>query len=144
MAVDISADALAVARRNASLNGVADRITFVERDMFWFFEETKEKFRVIISNPPYIPTCQMEALPEDVKREPSLALDGGPDGLHFYRFLIPAVRRVLEPGGLVAFEFGDGQRKDLEKLFAQTGEWDKIKFIKDNTEKDRAVLARTR
>ncbi|MBF0123669.1 MAG: peptide chain release factor N(5)-glutamine methyltransferase [Candidatus Omnitrophica bacterium] len=142
ISVDISETALAFARRNAEINGVKDRITFVERDVFWFMDENLDRFDAVISNPPYIPTFQMDKLPQDVQKEPGLALDGGPDGLHFYRFLIPSSLRKLKTGGLLAFEFGDGQRKELEKLFDEVGGWDKIRFNKDNVGKFRVAVAR--
>ena len=140
--VDSSEDALAFALRNAGINKVFDRIEFVHRDVFWFMDETLHRFDAVVSNPPYVPTFMLEKLPSDVQEEPKLALDGGPDGLHFYRYIIPAARRVLKTGGLIALEFGDGQRKELENLFVQTGSWDKIRFIKDNAGKNRVALAR--
>jgi release factor glutamine methyltransferase len=169
--IDVSAQALAFARRNAVINHVADRIEFIERDVFWFMDETltvdesvltgahvnaqragaaggrtRERIRVteydvIVSNPPYIPTWMMPQLPRDVRQEPELALDGGPDGLHFYRFIVPNAWKKLKSGGLLALEFGDGQGKELQNLFAITGEWDKIRIIRDNAGKDRAILA---
>ncbi|NTV28988.1 MAG: peptide chain release factor N(5)-glutamine methyltransferase [Candidatus Omnitrophica bacterium] len=142
VALDISAEALVFARRNAIINGVGSRIECVKRDVFWFVDETSHRFDAVISNPPYIPTFMLERLPEDVRKEPASALDGGPDGLHFYRYIIPAAQRVLKTGGLIALEFGDGQRKELENLFAQTGGWDKIRIIKDNAGKSRVIMAR--
>lgn len=142
VALDVSPEAIFYARRNAELNNVAGRIDFVSRDMFWFMDEVKVLFDLVISNPPYIPRGMISRLPEDVKKEPQLALDGGPDGLCFYRFIIPAALRVMKPRGLLALEFGDGQRKELENLFVITGGWDKIEVIKDNAGKDRALIAR--
>jgi release factor glutamine methyltransferase len=142
VAIDPSQGALAFARRSAVANGVAERIEFVERDVFWFMDETPHRFDAVVSNPPYVPTFMLERLPEDVKKEPRFALDGGPDGLHFYRFIIPTARRALKNGGVLALEFGDGQRKELENLFAQTGGWDKIHIIKDNAGKNRVAMAK--
>ncbi len=139
--VDISGEALSFARRNSDINGVSGRIDFIERDVFWFMDETKHHFDIVTANPPYIPSAMIPELPEDVRREPALALDGGADGLHFYRYIVPGALRLLKSGGLLALEFGDGQRKDLENLFAITGGWDKIRFIKDNAGRDRVVLA---
>ncbi|MBF0619688.1 MAG: peptide chain release factor N(5)-glutamine methyltransferase [Candidatus Omnitrophica bacterium] len=141
VAVDLSDKALAFARRNAELNGVADRIEFIERDVFWFMDATLHRFDAVISNPPYIPSFLLPTLPADVQKEPMLALDGGPDGLHFYRFLIPSAKKVLKKGGILALEFGDGQRKELEKLFWGVGGWDKIHIHKDNAGKNRVVTA---
>ena len=141
VAVDVSAQALAYARRNADINGVADRIEFVERDMFWFMDETLHRFDAVVSNPPYIPTFAMGQLPADVEKEPELALDAGPDGLHFYRFIVPSSRRVLKAEGLLAVEFGDGQAKELQNLFAITGPWDKIQTCNDNAGRPRMIMA---
>jgi len=140
--LDVSPDALGYARRNASLNGVSDRLEFIERDVFWYMDETRHRFDAVITNPPYIPTFQLGGLPVDVRREPELALDGGPDGLHFYRFIVPTAWRVLKGGGLIALEFGDGQRKELENLLAITGGWDKIQVLKDNAGRNRVIIAR--
>lgn len=142
-AIDVSREALAYARRNSILNGTSNRVACMERDMFWFLDESPERFDAVVSNPPYIPASAMESLPADVRHEPELALDGGPDGLHFYRFLVSAARRVLVPGGVLAVEFGDGQAKELQNLFAITGPWDKINIYHDNAGKPRGITART-
>ncbi len=141
VALDVSPEALAYARRNAQANGVADRIEFIERDMFWFIDETLHRFDAVVSNPPYIPDAMMAQLPEDVRKEPPLALEGGPDGLHFFRFIVPASRRVLKSGGLIAVEMGDGQAKELQNLFAITGPWDKMKVCDDNAGRPRVIMA---
>ncbi len=141
VAIDVSGKALGWARRNAEINGVADRIECVERDMFWFLDETAHRFDAVVSNPPYIPTYQMGELPVDVKREPELALEAGPDGLHFYRCIVPGSRRVLKTGGHLAVEFGDGQVKELQNLFAITGPWDKIQTCNDNAGRPRVIMA---
>lgn len=144
ISVDISDTALSFARLNAENNGVSDRVMFAERDIFWFMDENQDRFDAVISNPPYIPTCQMDHLPDDVKKEPALALDGGADGLHFYRLIIPAALRKLKTRGLLALEFGDGEGKELQKLFDEVGGWDKIRFEKDNAGRFRVALARKR
>ncbi len=141
VALDVSDKALVYARRNAEINKVSDRIEFVERDMFWFMDETLHCFDAVVSNPPYIPTCQMGRLPVDVQKEPELALEAGPDGLHFYRFIVPSARKVLKTDGLLAVEFGDGQAKELQNLFAITGPWDKIQTLSDNAGRPRVIMA---
>ena len=83
----------------------------------------------------------MAKLPQDVCQEPVLALDGGADGLHFYRYIIPGAQRVLKAGGFLALEFGDGQRKELENLFAIAGPWDKIETLNDNAGRPRVIMA---
>ncbi len=142
VALDVSEEALAYARRNAAVNGVADRIEFIRRDMFWFMDETLHRFDAVVSNPPYIPEAMIATLPEDVRKEPLLALEAGPDGLHFFRFIVPSSHRVLKSGGIIAVEMGDGQGKELQNLFAITGPWDKIKVCDDNAGRPRVAMAR--
>ncbi len=141
VALDVSEKALAYARRNAGINKVVDRIEFIERDMFWFMDETLHRFDAVVSNPPYVPACAMGSLPADVRKEPELALEAGPDGLHFFRLIVPVSRRVLKPAGLLAVEFGDGQAKELQNLFAITGPWDKIQTCNDNAGRPRVIMA---
>jgi release factor glutamine methyltransferase len=119
LSLDISGDALSVARSNARLNDVATRINFVQFDCGEFVEnysELENHFDIIVSNPPYIATAAMNDLPADVKQEPVLALDGGEDGLKFYRALLVGARRFLKQGGYLACEFGDGQKEVLTEL----------------------------
>jgi len=141
VAVDVSAEALVYARHNADINRVADRIDFIQRDMFWFIDETPHRFDAVVSNPPYIPAYAMGQLPADVRQEPELALEAGPDGLHFYRFIVPCSQRVLKTDGWLAVEFGDGQAKELQNLFAITEPWDKIQTCNDNAGRPRVIMA---
>ena len=73
-------------------------------------------FDLIISNPPYIPTGQLSSLPRDVQKEPAMALDGGEDGLNFYRIIIKYTPRLLRSGACLMMEFGDGQAEAIKKL----------------------------
>jgi release factor glutamine methyltransferase len=107
LGIDISAAALAVARANAEALGLAARASF--RESNWD-DGIAPAFDIVLSNPPYIPVGEIAALqPEVAAFEPHLALDGGPDGLDHYRRLAPAAERLLETGGLAAFEVGLGQ-----------------------------------
>lgn len=122
--LDISAEALSVARDNARQNGVAQQIDFVHVDFFEFIENYRElenHFDIIVSNPPYIATSALSGLPADVKKEPVLALDGGGDGLRFYRTLLSNAKRFLKPGGYLACEIGEGQKEALTYLLDQNG-----------------------
>lgn len=143
-AVDISFDALALARHNAASQGVEHKINFIQADMTVFLEEgisVEKQFDVMISNPPYIPTSQLEGLPRDVRQEPRIALDGGKDGLRFIRGLIACAHRHLREGGFLALEIGDGQREAVEEIFAQHPSYRNIRFYKDYVQTDRIVYA---
>ena len=103
---DASPTALELARDNAEQNGV--RVTLFEGSLFEPFPG--RRFDLIVSNPPYIPTADLETLQTEVREyEPRTALDGGPDGLEFYRLIVPAATEHLNPGGWLLFEVGIGQ-----------------------------------
>ncbi len=107
VAVDLSPAALAVARENAEALGVRDRVTFHEGDLF---AGVTGSFDAILSNPPYIPSADLAGLETAVRDfDPALALDGGPDGLQFYRRIAGEARRFLRPGGWLGVEIGAGQ-----------------------------------
>jgi len=114
VASDLSTEALALARENALHNGVEDRISFVQSDLF---ENINASFDLILSNPPYIPSEDLPGLQEEVRKEPSLALDGGSDGLDFYRIIASHAEELLSEGGLLALECGIGQAEDIKKMF---------------------------
>ena len=112
-AVDISEDALALAKENAEING-AD-IRFVCSDLF---TRLRERYDIIVSNPPYIPTAEIDTLQREVKdHEPRLALDGGADGLDIYRRIAGEIGKYLKRGGMLIMEVGAGQAQDVVKLF---------------------------
>ena len=109
---DISPDCLALARENAALNGVAG--SFVLTDMFG---NISGSYDMICVNPPYIPTSELASLQAEVKREPALALDGGADGLDFYRSIARDYATHLSPGGTLLMEVGAGQAEDVAAMF---------------------------
>jgi release factor glutamine methyltransferase len=116
LAIDKSASALEVARRNAARNGVEEKITFRESDTLPAPEG--ELFDLLLSNPPYIPRAEIASLEPEVKDyDPVTALDGGSEGLDFYRLIAAAGRALLKPGGRCMVEFGDGQENAVQKLF---------------------------
>lgn len=116
-ALDISAEALNVARENAKrLNA---EVRFIESDLF---SQIHEKYDIIVSNPPYIPTQVIEELMEEVKyHDPMLALDGKEDGLFFYRKIIEQSLQYLNPGGMLFFEIGHDQGIAVSELMRQQG-----------------------
>jgi release factor glutamine methyltransferase len=119
-AIDLSAPALAIARRNAERNSVSGRIRFLEGDLLAPVAE--ERFEIVVSNPPYVPESDRASLAVEVRcHEPALALFAGQDGLAILSRLIPAAFAGLVPGGLVALEIGFGQSPAVRTLFAASG-----------------------
>lgn len=128
---DISPDCLALARENAALNGVPG--SFVLTDMFG---NISGSYDMICVNPPYIPTSELASLQAEVKREPVLALDGGADGLDFYRRIARDYATHLSPGGALLMEVGAGQAADVAEMFL------KAEIIKDICGIERVVTVR--
>ncbi len=119
-AIDVSAAALAVARRNAQRNGAEERIRFVEGDLL--APLNGECSDLVVSNPPYVPEVDRSSLSVEVREyEPGLALFAGDDGLDVYRRLIPAAHTLLAPGGWIALEIGFGQEQAVRALLAASG-----------------------
>ena len=114
---DISAEALSVAKQNAKKLGLQDRFSAQRADVFSpDFLDGEEPFDLIVSNPPYIETAVIETLSPEVQREPHIALDGGTDGLDFYRRLLNVCPAHIKKGGALLFEIGYDQREALEAL----------------------------
>ena len=119
IATEVSAPAAALARRNAERNGVADRVEVREGDLW--APVAGERFDLIVSNPPYIATSVIATLSPEVRREPVLALDGGPDGLAFYDRICAGARDHLEPGGALVVEHGFDQADAVRARFEAAG-----------------------
>ncbi|MBP2309009.1 peptide chain release factor N(5)-glutamine methyltransferase [Azospirillum melinis] len=117
--VDLSPLAVEAAAGNADRNGLAERARFQTGD---WAKGIEERFDIVVSNPPYIPSADIATLePEVREHDPLRALDGGPDGLEPYRILAAELPRLLVPGGLVAFEVGQGQAEDVAALVGAQG-----------------------
>ena len=137
LGVDASEEALAVARENAANLGLAGRAALLRGD--WTAGLSPESFDLVVANPPYIPTGEIEALAPEVRdHEPRLALDGGPDGLAAYRRLAPEILAVLKPGGRFAVEIGPAQAGAVSALMAAAGAT-LISVHKDLAGRDRVV-----
>jgi len=137
--VDLSAEALKVASRNAARLGVASRARFVEGA---WSAGLQERFDLVISNPPYIERDVIETLDPEVKlHDPAMALDGGPDGLDAYRALAEEVPHVLVPGGVAVLELGAGQAEQVAALFDAAG-FTGMERKKDLPGVERALVAR--
>ncbi|NMB01085.1 MAG: peptide chain release factor N(5)-glutamine methyltransferase [Firmicutes bacterium] len=135
-AVDISPAALQVAEANAKRLEVDNQITFLEGDLF---NPVSGKFAVICSNPPYIKQGELKQLPPEVGVEPSIALDGGPDGLDFYRRILDQAASFLEQPGFVVLEIGWDQGQSVRALGEKAGfTW--LETVVDYAGKDRVVV----
>lgn len=147
VAVDVSPEALAVARRNARHHGVADRIEFLEGDLFEPVAASggdPPVFDVVVSNPPYVSRADFAGLMPDVRNhEPAIALRDGKagNGLGFYRAIVEAATRFTRPGSLLALEVGAGQAASVEKLLAAKS-WSGISAMADYAGIPRVVTAR--
>lgn len=118
LGVDVSAAALAVARRNAETLHLADRVELVAGD---WLAGISRRFDLVVANPPYIARGGLADLPPEVRHEPRLALDGGEDGLDFYRALATGLPRVLAASGMAVIEIGAGQAENVTSLLRQGG-----------------------
>ncbi|MBU4436550.1 MAG: peptide chain release factor N(5)-glutamine methyltransferase, partial [Alphaproteobacteria bacterium] len=138
LGVDVSEEALAVARENAANLDLNTRCALLRGD--WTAGLGDAGFDLVVSNPPYIASHIIETLEPEVRdHEPRVALDGGPDGLDAYRQLAPEILRVLKPAGMFAVEIGYDQSADVEALFRQAGAGD-VRTIKDLSTHDRVVI----
>ncbi|MBI5491567.1 MAG: peptide chain release factor N(5)-glutamine methyltransferase [Deltaproteobacteria bacterium] len=144
-ATDISEAALDVARENARANGVADRVRFLQGDLFGPLSGLGVEGRagLIISNPPYVSKKDMEDLAPEIKDyEPEAALYGGEDGLDFYRKIIAGSPAYLAPGGYLIMELGYGQAAEVKGLVSKTGAFTGPEIRKDYSGIDRVLKAR--
>lgn len=133
-AVEKSDEAFDFLKRNAELNGV--NVKCIKGDVF---DEHTEMYDLILSNPPYIPTNVIESLSQEVKKEPKMALDGGEDGLIFYKYLTSYWKGRINKGGYLAVEIGYDQGESVSKLFEDNGFKD-VKIYKDFSGNDRVII----
>jgi release factor glutamine methyltransferase len=138
-ALDVSPDAIAVARGNAEAHSVADRIEFCRSDLFESVEGN-EKYDLFISNPPYIADSDRATLPPEVKADPRIALFGGADGLDVIRVIVREAPRYVRSGGRIMFEIGFNQSRAVAELCEATGLYEKVTIVKDLNEYDRIVI----
>lgn len=140
-AVDISESALVVARDNVLRHGMGERVHFCAGDGFKVVDPSLS-FDLIVSNPPYIPSAEIATLEPEVRDfDPRLALDGGTDGLEFYRLLAAQGRAHLKTAGKLMLEFGEGQQGEISALFTNAG-WTVETVAKDYTGRERILIAR--
>lgn len=144
MASDISEKALKVAKQNVINNNVENIVKLVQSDMF---SNLDEKFDIIVSNPPYIETNVLETLSKEVRQEPVIALDGGKDGLTFYRIILEQAEHYLKENGYLLFEIGYDQGDKIKELYNNLKEENKCNLeivtkepIKDLADNDRVMI----
>ena len=139
-AIDISNEALKIAKKNAISNNVENQITFISSDMFTNLNE--EKFDIIVSNPPYIKTNVIKNLDIQVQNEPYIALDGGKDGLDFYKKIINESYQYLKYNGYLCLEIGFDQKIDVIELIENTESFTGTYSKKDLFGNDRIIVTR--
>lgn len=136
--VDVSSEALTIAEQNAKLNNV--EVEIIKSNLF---ENIKDKYDIIITNPPYIPSADCLKLEKEVSDyDPILALDGGQDGLDLVRKIVDQAPNHLEKNGLIYMEYGIGQTEDIKSLFESS--FDNIEIVKDYSGIDRYIKGRKR
>lgn len=138
LGLDLSEKALAIAEKNAERNGVIFCSEWIKSDMF---EKVEGKYDMILSNPPYIPTTEIEKLMPEVKdHDPRMALDGDRDGLKFYRILAKEAPAFLKEGGSIFLEIGAEQAEDVSALLTENA-FKEVKVVKDLAGLDRVICA---
>lgn len=140
IAIDISNEALKIAKKNAISNNVENQITFISSDMFTNLNE--EKFDIIVSNPPYIKTNVIKNLDIQVQNEPYIALNGGKDGLDFYKKIINESYQYLKYNGYLCLEIGFDQKIDVIELIENTESFTGTYSKKDLFDNDRIIVTR--
>ncbi|MDP2912442.1 MAG: peptide chain release factor N(5)-glutamine methyltransferase [Candidatus Omnitrophota bacterium] len=138
-ASDISNDALDVATLNAERHYVSDRIEFIQSDLF---DKIAGKFDIIVSNPPYIGRWEFSGIQREVLMEPRMALDGGEDGLDFYRRIACKAPAYLRDGGYLVFEIGFGQAGLIKDILENKGSFNVIGIEPDRSGIERVIIAR--
>ena len=139
-ATDISRKALSIAKLNATNNNVEDKITFVSSDLFQNISE--EKYDIIVSNPPYIKRKVIKTLDKEVKKEPIIALDGGNDGLDFYKKIIGNAYQYLKYKGYLCLEIGYDQKDEVIDLINKEEKYIDTYSKKDLFDNDRIVITK--
>ncbi|PLX46563.1 MAG: peptide chain release factor N(5)-glutamine methyltransferase [Deltaproteobacteria bacterium] len=139
--VEISAEAEIVAARNIAKHGLGGRYELFSGNLYG--PVVGRVFNVIVSNPPYIPSGEIEGLEREVsEHEPRLALDGGEDGLEIIRRLAEGAAPHLEKGGHIMVEFGAGQGGAVKRIFEETNKFDQVELLRDYSGRDRILRAR--
>ena len=136
-ATDISVEALKIAKKNAKRHNIESKINFFKSN---WFSNVKNKFDIIVSNPPYIKKSEISSLPAEVKKfDPKVSLCGGYDGLNAYRKIAGEAKSYLKKNGFILVEFGNGQSKKVKKIF-ESSQFDTVGVSKDLFDKERVII----
>ena len=141
-ATDISLGALKTAEENARLNKMAGRVDFLISDLFASLAPQDKKYAICVCNPPYIRSNEIHRLQPEVRYEPRVALDGGSDGLDFYRKIIEGASDHLKSGGELIMEMGFGQKRGIEGIFSGFSHFEIGEVVKDYNNIERVIVAR--
>ena len=139
-AVDISSKALNIAKINSKNNNVENQITFIKSDLYKNLP--KEKYDIIVSNPPYIKKEIIKKLDKEVQKEPKLALDGGYDGLDFYRKIVSKADEYLKFHGYLCLEIGYDQKEEVEEIISKQEKYIDTYCKKDLCDNDRVIVTK--
>ena len=141
-ALDVSKEALKIARKNMDFHELEKRIVLVESDLFTALGG--KQFDIVVSNPPYIPEEDLADLPREVKKEPVLALDGGHGGFRVMDKILDRAPDFLRPGGFLILEIGKGQAEILAGRLARMAHYEDVRFVKDYNGINRVLIAKRR
>lgn len=144
IATDISPLVLKVAEENSRLNRTEDKINFIQADIFSIKHNTLniKQFDIIVSNPPYIPSDEIDNLQMEIRYEPKIALDGGKDGLDFYRRIVCQAPLYLKENGFLIMEMGFGQAEMIKNILKNSGNFEIIDIVRDYNDIDRVIVAK--
>lgn len=142
-AFDISQQALEIAAYNSHMNNVEQKIELTQSDLF---ESCREgvKYDIIVSNPPYVASEEIDLLQREIAHEPRMALDGGPDGLDFYRRIIAQAKKYIKDAGYLILEIGYGQAAAIKDIFDSAGKFEIIETVRDYSDIERVLVAQSR
>ncbi|HZD59734.1 MAG TPA: peptide chain release factor N(5)-glutamine methyltransferase [Anaerolineae bacterium] len=141
-ATDVSPAAIELTGENARRSGLSAGVQIIQSDLFKDIGDLRGRLDMVVSNPPYIPHGELGSLQREVQFEPNLALDGGEDGLNFYRAIVEHSPEFLKPGGILLLEVGFGQAAEVATLCNDTGHFTRIDVKKDYQGIERIIKAK--
>lgn len=140
--IDVSKEALEITNKNIILNKVDKKCSTIHSDLFSSLNNSNIKYDIIVSNPPYIPTGDINGLDKSVKKEPTIALDGGKDGMDFYRKILKQALNYLNNNAVLIFEIGYDELEKFKEIINRYAEYKVVESLKDYGGNDRVVVCR--